>query len=153
MTIPYPQATTRADARDNAIRLALAAEDHQVQGQIRPAECSAMIAEVWSHIAATFPEEERVLYALDDAAMVEEDHRPYPAQDVTEVIPRVVVNGDAVTVPRETWNVLRALAMRYVWSSLEHRADVDLSDMTFQQWDFHFTYAEGNRVEVTTVHT
>ena len=130
--IPFPLAASRNEARDNAMHLARTALD--VDGREITRLC--MLAEVWSRIAQTFPEEQPVL-AVDYGQAVE-DYHPYPAADTTAVLQlpqkqyadqhglryadgTVVVDGDL-------WHVLRVLATRYVQGSMTHTATVDLRE-------------------------
>lgn len=117
--IPYPNPYTRDQARDNAIYLAKIAEEGNAQW-------ATPLAGVWASVAHAFPEQ------------VVEDHRPYPAQDATEVIPRVEPNNVMVSISRSAHDALRVLAIRHLWQlNGQHRAVLTMSEIEddLDHWD------------------
>lgn len=150
--IPFPNADTRAEARDNAISLAKEAEDALKRGGANPDGLTSL-ALVWSRIAETFPHEEVPASDQTQVIKVAEDHHPYPAQQPI----RAIVSGSGVTmdggmpirVHSHGWDALRVLAIRYLAALHEHRTTVDLAQLEETSgWELSFVQMPGE----TTVH-
>lgn len=145
--IPYPNPSTRDQARDNAVHLAKEAEDRI---GVRPESALELVslAEVWASIAATFPEDESQLSKRDQLSEehpVIEDHRPYPASsDATEVIPRFDPYPDQVPVDRSLLMVLKCLAIRFVWDGKESMMSLPWSGIIDDNkgWDIKLIHRE-----------
>lgn len=135
MSIPFPEAATRSEARDNAIYLAMQAEETLGNTQA-PTNDTAHLASVWSQIALSFPEDPVLVdNGTFNGFHPVEDHRPYPASEETAVIPtqhvrtvmRISDTGtDTITVEAASWDVLRYLAAVYLCGMPDRRTVIDL---------------------------
>jgi hypothetical protein len=86
---------------------------------LQPGQAAVLKAQMWAQIAQAFPEDE-----LDTVTLMADDQ---PVQRTAEVRTVTVQEGPTVTVEASVWNVLRALAIWYVHTSLgrEVRAQSD----------------------------
>lgn len=106
MTLPYPKPLTRDQARRNAIHFAEAAHACVENGQPTAANLALSQSAVWSGIAHTFPEDERIQYSdftADDQLVARRGIVTKSGQD-----------GGTITVAAPGWDVLRDLAQRYM---------------------------------------
>lgn len=148
--IPYPDATTRDMARANAIELAKHAEEAAgCPGDNPFPERMTSLALVWSRITETFPfDEYEAPGEFDPREMAErngfsdpastqvlsteENYHPQPADPLRATVNPSGVITDAplpIAVNSDLYDVLRALAMRYVAAAPERRTMVDLANL------------------------
>lgn len=134
--IPFPNASTRNEARDNAIELAKLAEDKMGVSPELVTQYGQMAA-VWADIAQSYPVEDSP-WNLGPGQVVEESYHPYPAAtDETQVMvvgpdkalepSGVVTDGPVpISVDSAHWDVLRYLAACYLVNLEDRRTLIDL---------------------------
>jgi hypothetical protein len=171
MTLPYPKPTTREMARKNAVYYAEEAARHMQPGHlIENIRANLETAKTWAAIALAFPEDPDIQVLMVDDRPVssypvledgpEFDPRPMAerngfedpdATSVMHVQPPVEPSvghvgpsgrdGGTIVVDPIAWDVLRALAIRYVTTSINRAVTVDLADEDtgIRGWDMQFS--------------
>lgn len=126
MTVPYPQPTTRAQARANAIYWAEASEAQIRAGNIAAlGQASALKAQTWASIALAFPEDEGPSYiTVEDGAE--------PVQNLRRMVETGPATSPIAEVDSVVWDVVRSLAVRFVQTSLTGRVTVGLDHTSLQ---------------------
>jgi len=144
MTIPYSNPTDRHEARQNAIYYA---EQARSDGTGR----DLLQAQVWADIARTFPEEgQSMTVELTGDEVVVDDVSEYWRNLVDKGVQRATAPSSGtrgadttMVVSTVAWDVLRALAIRYVLSSMDGQATVDFLDDNEENRDLTLERASG----------
>lgn len=149
--IPFPRPMNANEARGNMLYWADKAEALvQAGGVVSVGMAAIEKAKMWAAIALTLPEVETVELLADDRPIASyqdplraptAELEPWPAQRDDAPLERVPLNDPTERVPSHVYDVLRALAARYVRSSLSKTATVTdddlgkLEDMTLRLHD------------------
>jgi hypothetical protein len=168
-SLPFPKPTTREMARKNAVHYAEeAASSMQPGGTVSKIQVYLEAANAWAAIAATFPFDGEDALMADDRPILDPvylgggtepvdnaegfDPRPmaerngFTDPDTTAVMQPSVAHVEAtdrtaatITVDAIAWDVLRAVAIRHVVSSMERGVTIDLDEERHSVWALQFS--------------
>lgn len=127
--IRFPEPTTAGEARANMLHWAAIAEHQAVAGAIvGPGTAAIEKAKMWAAIALTLPETDTITLLGDDRPLASANLYEVPQRPGT-VAEVIGADGTTVTVESAIWNVLRALAVGYVRTSLARKVTMDTEDV------------------------
>lgn len=169
MTIPFPTPENANEARGNMIYWAEMAERTAVAGAVMaPGMAAIEKAKMWAAIALTLPEAEytelraddRVITRLPDVSAYmpssfevgSDSPLPEPTMHKGHIIRAGAGTSDTtIDVDSLAWDVLRALAARYVLSSLDKQVRLTLDDIEAPGWDLVLKHDRPTSVVTATV--
>lgn len=151
---PFKNPGNRRQARANALHYAALVETIDLAGApLQLGQDAFLKAQMWSQMAFTFPED------ADDYIELMADDQPVAVLDVQTGIhtpimqERIAVTRSldtqdhdrgTVTMTSDAYDVLRALAVRYVLSSLNRVAVVQRDECENPPWDLRMVWSPGS---------
>lgn len=150
--IPYPIPTTRGQAVSNALYYAHIVEDTIVTGApLQPGQTAFLKCQMWATIAPALPDlpdEPLTIYADDQPTLIINDltdvQRQMMAQQRVEHIRGSDDPAGTVTVTSAAWNILRALGIQYVLSSLNKNVVIDMAQWQHPGCELRVVWVAGS---------
>lgn len=155
---PFKNPGNRRQARANALYYAALVETIDLAGApLQLGQDAFLKAQMWSQMAFTFPEDsddDYIELMADDQSVAVLDVQTGIQSDLTKIIQeRIAVTRSldeqdrarcTVTLTSDAYDVLKALAVRYVLSSLNRVAIVQRDECDNPPWDLRMVWSPGS---------